>query len=273
MNFLELLERKALIGAHRGARALRPENTLSSLKKSVGCSDFIEVDVQFSADAIAIIMHDDTLSRTTNVEEIEKFKSRAPYRVCDFTHAELLELDYGSWFVKSDPFHQIAEGKVNTKELQNKSEPLLSLRDALKFVKENTLFINIEIKGAHENLSDADVVNIIAQEIESWHVENLVLVSSFLHQYLPLCKVQLPSVATAVLIQKRDPHADTKELIAYLKILKVDGCHLHDALVSKELVLELQQAGFFVNVYTVNSPLRQKELFSMGVNGIFTDFV
>ncbi|MEA2092093.1 MAG: glycerophosphodiester phosphodiesterase family protein, partial [Campylobacterota bacterium] len=135
MSFLELFKHPNLIGAHRGSRSLRPENTLSALKKSIGHCDFIEVDVQLSNDGVPIIIHDKTLERTTNVNEIEAYKARTPYRVSDFTYDELCGLDYGGWFYKD----------------QNKFEPLLSLEKVLEFIKENQLFINIEIKDMHDS--------------------------------------------------------------------------------------------------------------------------
>ena len=130
MSFLELFKRPGIIGAHRGSRTLRPENTLSSLKKSIGHCDFIEVDVQLSSDKVPIIMHDETLKRTTDVSEVDAYKKRFPYRVSDFTYHELCNLDFGSWFYSDE----------------KRFEPLLTLKGVLEFIEENQLFINIEIK-------------------------------------------------------------------------------------------------------------------------------
>ena len=130
MKFLELMKKKGLVAAHRGARSIAPENTLSALKKSIGKCDFIEIDVQLSKDRTVIVMHDNTLQRTTNIAEIDSFRDKKPYRVCDFMFEELCMLDYGSWFYK----------------YKNHKEPLLTLKRALEFIKENSLFINIEIK-------------------------------------------------------------------------------------------------------------------------------
>jgi glycerophosphoryl diester phosphodiesterase len=270
MKILELLHRNGIISAHRGARALRPENTLSALRASVAHCDFMEIDVQLSRDKVPIIMHDDTLLRTTNVGEIKAFQSRVPYKVCDFTYEELLTLDYGSWFYKEGPFHPITQAKANLQKRE--PEPLLTLASTLQFVKENNLFINVEIKDVHEDFSDEEILSIVAKEIEAWHVEAHVVISSFRHAYLTLSKAKMPSVATAALVAKKHPCDNIKELIEYLKALKVDGYHLNDGLVDEEIVQILHKEGFFVNVYTVNDPLRQKELFEMGVNGVFSDF-
>ncbi len=251
MKFLELLNKTNLIAAHRGARSLAPENTLIALKNSLGRCDFIEIDVQLSQDGVAVIMHDDTLERTTNVNEIDVFKSRKPYRVCDFTVDELRTLDYGSWFYGD----------------KNHKEPLLTLRDALEFIKENNIFLNIEIKDMYGIVSDEAVVSTVVKEIKESDTHELVLISSFRHEYLKLAKEKLPDMPTAALVENKYP----LNLLEYLRELKVNGYNLNSELVDKQNVEMLREAGFFVGVYTVNDAKRAKELFNMGVNCVFSD--
>ncbi len=82
--------------AHRGASAYAPENTLAAFRVGIQQrADWIESDVQVSKDGIPVLMHDTTLSRTTDVEQV--FPDRAPWRVADFTLAEIKRLDAGSW--------------------------------------------------------------------------------------------------------------------------------------------------------------------------------
>lgn len=251
MKFLELLNQIGLIVAHRGARSVAPENTLIALKKSIGKCDFIEIDVQFSREGVAVVMHDDTLDRTTNVAKIDIFKSRKPYRVCDFTIDELRELDYGSWFYK-DNKHK---------------EPLLTLRDALEFIKENDIFLNIEIKDMHGIFSNEEVVDTVVKEIKKSDASESVLLSSFRHEYLKISKEKAPNILTAALVEGKHPH----KLLEYLRELKVNGYNLNNESVERQIVEMLREAGFFVGVYTVNDSVRAKELFSMGVNSIFSD--
>lgn len=83
--------------AHRGAMGHAPENTLAAFRLGVEQgSDLIEADVQRSRDGVLVLMHDTTLARTTNVEQV--FPDRAPWRVSDFTYEEIQRLDAGSWF-------------------------------------------------------------------------------------------------------------------------------------------------------------------------------
>ncbi|MFF8998434.1 glycerophosphodiester phosphodiesterase [Streptomyces achromogenes] len=83
--------------AHRGASAYAPENTLAAIDKAAQLGfSWVENDVQRTKDGQLVVLHDDTLARTTNVEEV--FPGRAPWKVGDFTAAEIARLDAGSWF-------------------------------------------------------------------------------------------------------------------------------------------------------------------------------
>ncbi|MFF8816300.1 glycerophosphodiester phosphodiesterase [Streptomyces pactum] len=83
--------------AHRGASAYAPENTLAAVDAAddLGVA-WVENDVQRTKDGELVIMHDTTLNRTTDVEQL--FPDRAPWKVADFTLAEIKRLDAGSWF-------------------------------------------------------------------------------------------------------------------------------------------------------------------------------
>ncbi|SOD87358.1 glycerophosphodiester phosphodiesterase family protein [Streptomyces sp. Ag109_G2-15] len=83
--------------AHRGASAYAPENTLASIDKAAQLGfTWVENDVQRTKDGELVVIHDDSLRRTTNVEDV--FPGRAPWKVKDFTAAEIARLDAGSWF-------------------------------------------------------------------------------------------------------------------------------------------------------------------------------
>ncbi len=250
MNFLELFKKQNLIAAHRGNRSQKPENTLSALVSSIGKSDFIEIDVQLTKDLQPVIIHDDTLGRTSDVSKIERFEERTPWRVSDFTLEELQSLDFGSWF-------------------NHEYEPILTLEKALSFAKKQHLFLNVEIKDMSNTFADEIVVQIIIDMIKKTKTEHLVLLSSFYHHYLPMCKKRSSEIPTAALQMYRNP----RNLIDYLHTLQVDAYHPEYRITNQKRVSTLREAGFFVNVFTVNKTKRQKKLFDWGVNGIFTDLL
>ncbi|GAB2774678.1 hydrolase [Streptomyces chlorus] len=86
-----------LVVAHRGASGYAPENTLPAADKAAELGvDWVESDVQRTNDGELVVLHDDSLARTTDVEEV--FPGRSPWKVRDFTAAEISQLDAGSWF-------------------------------------------------------------------------------------------------------------------------------------------------------------------------------
>jgi glycerophosphoryl diester phosphodiesterase len=100
---------KKLNVAHRGASAYAPEHTLASYRLALSQgADFIEQDLAVTRDGVLICLHDPTLERTTNVEEL--FPDRATtvtwegktvkrsWLANDFTLEEIKRLDAGSWF-------------------------------------------------------------------------------------------------------------------------------------------------------------------------------
>ncbi|WP_405874026.1 glycerophosphodiester phosphodiesterase [Streptomyces sp. NBC_00005] len=86
-----------LVIGHRGASAYAPENTLASIDRAAQLGiPWVENDVQRTKDGELVVIHDDSLQRTTDVEEV--FPGRAPWKIKDFTAAEIARLDAGSWF-------------------------------------------------------------------------------------------------------------------------------------------------------------------------------
>ena len=98
--------------AHRGASAYAPEHTLAAYALAIEMgADYVEQDLQLTRDGVLICMHDTTLNRTTNVEEVFPDRAvevelrgerRQVWRVSEFTLEEIKTLDAGAWF--SDEF-------------------------------------------------------------------------------------------------------------------------------------------------------------------------
>jgi len=100
-------DRKLLV-AHRGASAYAPEHTLAAYRLAIEQgADFVEQDLAVTKDGVLVCIHDPSLERTTNVEEVfpDRFvedtaggKPRRRWFVYDFTLAEIKRLDAGAWF-------------------------------------------------------------------------------------------------------------------------------------------------------------------------------
>ncbi|WP_433468193.1 glycerophosphodiester phosphodiesterase family protein [Spirillospora sp. CA-128828] len=86
-----------VVVGHRGSPGQAPEETLASYRDALrDKADVLEGDVQLTSDRQIVLLHDDTLARTTDVEEV--YPDRTPWRVGQFTLAEIKRLDAGSWF-------------------------------------------------------------------------------------------------------------------------------------------------------------------------------
>lgn len=268
MSFWDHFKNKAhLIAAHRGNRSIRAENTMSAFKESLGKADFIELDVNFTKDGVAVIIHDETLLRTSNAADDASFKK--PYNVVDYTYDEINKLDFSSWFLKKDPFGMIKKENLD-KEVQSiEVQRISKLSEVLEFAKANKIPLNIEIKDMSGTPFDDIAPKEVVKTIEELDMSDEVLISSFNHSYVKQAKKFSPSIDTAALEENKIP----SNIISYLQELKVSAYHPHLPLVTKELVQTLSRYNLYTNVYTVNSTKTKDMLFNEGVKAIFTDYL
>ena len=258
---------KVLNIAHRGARSLAPENTLSAARKGLAVgADMWELDVQLTADHELVVIHDSTLKRTSNV--VDLFPHRRPWQVHEFTLADMRKLDFGSWFIEQDPFGQIAAEVVTEEELKNYvGEPAPTLEEALSFTKEQNWHVNIEIKDLSKRPGNSQIVDKVIALVEKLNMVNMVLVSSFNHQYLAQIAASYPHVLTGVLDTK--PHVRPASL---LRRLGARTYHPRKTFIRLADIEKLKRQGFGVNVRTINDEKTMERLVRAGVSGIFTDF-
>lgn len=260
---LNLFNPKPLCIAHRGASSLAPENTLVAAQKAFDLgADMWELDVSVTADGELILLHDDSLVRTTNVQTV--FPDRTPWLITNFTLTELRQLDAGAWFIETDPFGTIAGGAVTPAEQKAiRGQPLPTLREALLFTRERDWRVNIEIKELIPPLTNFPVLEAVVNLVESLTMRKQVLLSSFVHPYIQQAKALSPAIAAAVLL---DAGA------AWPTGLTVDAFHPHYTSVETTRTQALRREGVGVNPWTVNDPAEMERLIRAGVTGMFTDF-
>jgi glycerophosphoryl diester phosphodiesterase len=269
-HFFDRFGPQPLIIAHRGYRACYPENTLCAFEQSLGRSRMIEVDVQLSGDGVAVVFHDSTLSRTTNAVQLAGQLDLTSLDLCDWGLDQLRRLDLGSWFLDADPFGMLRRGYIDRESLVAlMPQPILTLRELLAWATEYRMPLNIEIKDLRKTSMDGLIVPEVLREIRLSRACGQVVLSSFRHDYLQTCRHLAPEIATAALQEGTHP----PDLVRYLQTLGVCAYHPENGLVDASLVKTLCAADFHVNVFTVNDPGRQRQLFRWGVTGIFTDFL
>jgi glycerophosphoryl diester phosphodiesterase len=276
--------------AHRGARSLAPENTLAAARAALALgADMWELDVSVTADGELVVLHDDTLVRTTNVEQL--FPERCPWLISDFTLAEIKQLDTGGPFVAKDPFEQIGAGQLSSADIESlHGEPIPALREALLFTRNHNWRVNVEIKPLLPPRHTFPVAERVAGLISELAMDEQVLVSSFVPLYLKQIKEQSPVIETAVLTEGPMPlgeqqkyeqlgielspmlYFDGTDPVSFLAMVGSRAYHPYHAMLADIDIQELRQAGLAVNVWTVNDRTHLARLVNAGVTGIITDF-
>ena len=159
--FLELLNDRPgrpVVIAHRGDSFHAPENTLEAAQMGrESGADAWELDVQLTRDGVAVVFHDDILTRTTDVATRFAADPRREtgFQLCDFDSAELSTLDAGGWFVEEDGPLRSASAVGTLREMPASRLRLYgsgnvripTLRDALALTSELKWLVNIEIKS------------------------------------------------------------------------------------------------------------------------------
>lgn len=261
---LKLIHDNVLCIAHRGASSLAPENTLAAAGRALKVgADLWELDVSVTADGELVVLHDDSLARTTNAPAL--YPQRNPWLISAFTLAEIQTLDAGSWFVEADPFGTIASGAVSPiEQAAYHGEPIPTLAEALRFTREHNWQVNVEIKALIPPLENFPVVQRVVALIESFDLVEQVLLSSFEHSYMQQAKRLNPDIAVAALIDEGESWP--------VDLRQYEAIHPYAGSVEPAQVQAARRIGRAVNPWTANDPLEMQRLVKAGVTGIFTDF-
>lgn len=218
--------------AHRGAPKYSPENTLASLRKACELgARWVECDTLLTADKQPVIIHDETVNRTTNGKG----------RVNSYTLDELLILDAGN------------------------GETVPTLKAWIQECIALGMSLNLEVK---EQQDVSLMAELIQQHFELyWTKPELpYLISSncfaFLEAYYQLDKI------TPLAFVVNDLPNDWKQQLERINanVLVINHQHLN-----QNIIAQLHQHGISVLAYTVNDSTTAKTLFSIGVGSIFSD--
>lgn len=253
--------------AHAGAASIAPQNTIVAGEMALAAgADLWGIDVRITKDGVFVLMHDETLTRTTNAKDV--FPNRSPWRVKDFTLDEIEQLDAGSWFLKTDPFGQIVADNVSPADQRAYiGTKVPTLREALSFTGAHQWRMDIEIKPM-DYLTPAQIAKKLVTLIEETNMEDWVMVSSFDHRILVQVKKLNPHIPIAALVifPPLDP-------VEYLEKLGADGYEPSPIAITPDIAAQLSAHGYRVYVWTYNSVDQLRHFATMpGITGIYTDF-
>jgi len=234
--------KRPLIIAHRGYRAKYPENTLAAFQGAIDAGvDMIELDVLLTRDRKIVVIHDESLDRTTNGQGM----------VSDYTLSELKTFDAGSWF-----------------DVRFSEERLPTLEEVLDLVK-GKVFVNIEIKrSAYDPYHPSDAIEKqIVDLVKRKNAVETVLISSF--EWRVLEPIAAMGEAPAIAVLSGDPE-EGNPLEACRK-LEAFSWHPSAVALKEEHVRKMHGAGIMVLPYHVDTIEDVKRMLEMDVDGLIVD--
>jgi glycerophosphoryl diester phosphodiesterase len=246
-----LAEPAFLVMAHQGGDKLWPGNTLYAFERAAEMGvDVLEMDIHRTADGVLVVIHDDTVDRTTN----------GSGRVREMTLAEIQELDAA--------YHWPYEGDDRPYRGQGLTIPTV----AELFVALPQMRMNIDMKQW-----DADVPPQLCRLVREYDMSRQVIAASFSGDIMREFRRHCPEVATALgesevrvffglssayLGAAYWPVADALQVPEY-----GGGFHL----VTRRFVETAHRHNIKVHVWTVDEIEAMQRLIDLGVDGIFTD--
>lgn len=229
------MENQLFILGHRGYSARYPENTLVSFKAAADLGvDGVELDVRQTIDGEFVVMHDESVDRTTDGKGL----------VRELTWEYLQNLDAGSW--KSDQF-------------EGERIPLLSeVYEALR----GSCMIFCEME-------DHVDVSAIVELIYSCKMEKQVALTSFYVENLKAARKLAPEIPTAMITSEKLP--DTTAHIRKANELGVRVLDLYEGLLTPEVAKYAKQHGMPICAWIVNDMETAERVVRLGIDRITTD--
>ena len=224
-----------LIEAHRGDSANAPENTLAAFRRALDLGvASIELDIHPSRGGALMVIHDDTVDRTTDDSG----------RVSEMTVAELRRLDAGTWF---DPAFA--------------GERIPRLSEVLQLVAPTRTSLNLEIKATSAR---THALRTLAKLLRRFGKEREYVVSSFDLACLLKMRAVAPEITLALI-------GNGPEILPLAEQHNLPWIHCHRRTVHRKLVARAHRHSIRVSVWTVDDPRSLPHWQSLGVDKICTN--
>jgi len=230
-------KKQPLIIAHRGASAHAPENTLAAFNMALDMgADGIELDVMLSQDQELVVMHDDTVDRTTN----------GSGRVKEFSYRTLKDLDAGKAFAERFSGEHVPTLTEVFEQLGGK------------------LLINVELKNYASPFDDLTYK--VIDLVESNKLADSVILSSFNPLNLSRAFRRNPAIKRGLLTFPKALGSLLRGPVG--RLFPYNALHPYFSDVNKRMIDHMHNLGRQVNVWTVDDPVEIRLLSQMGVDMI-----
>lgn len=240
--------KKTLVIAHRGDSGAAPENTLAAIQRAIEIGvDMIEIDVHLTKDGIPVVIHDDTINRTSDGKG----------RVRELTFEQLQKFDSGAWFSE-----------------KYKGEKIPSLQQVLSLIYGKCGLL-IEVKhgsGKYPGIEKRVLDLIIKNNAQSW-----CIMQSFNSEVLSILSKLGSSIEMHKLVTGDIPllplHVDYKLRKGRIyQYRNASGINPNHRFVNKKVVEKIHSLNKKIFTWTVNDDSVMKKMIAAGVDGIITNY-
>lgn len=241
--------------AHRGASGYAPEHTLASYKLATNMNaDYLELDLQMTKDGHLIVMHDETVDRTTNGTGWVK----------DLTLDEIKQLDAGSWFNEANP------DKQNPNYI---GQQVLTLDEVLHyFGKQENYYIETKKPDIYPQMEEKLLAVLKKHHLLGKHTrKGQVIIQSFSEESLLKLHKLAPRLPKVQLLDRAQMTSITDDQLDFIKTYAV-GIGPNFRALTPENVQQVRSRGLLLHPYTVNNEADMIRLLQYGVTGLFTNF-
>lgn len=246
------------VQGHRGARGLRPENTLPAFEKALELGvTTLEMDIQTTSDRVLVVFHDQHLDAKRCVSDTGHGVPREPFN--DLRFEQLAQIDCGS-----QPSSKFPEQKPVPGAGVPRLEQVFDLaRDADYPVQ---LSIEIKMQKRKHGIPIDEVARLLVDLVRRYGFETRTIVQSSDPEALNAVKELAPELRRSVLVKRRG---------SYDRLLRETGSPIlsprYDRLKRKD-VTRLQARGVQIIPWTVNEPDDIRRMIAWGVDGIISDY-
>lgn len=284
-----------MVIAHRGDSSRAPENTLEAarLGHQAGAAAW-EFDVHLTRDGIPVVIHDESLLRTTDVAQRfrDDPRSQRGYLVSQFDLDEIRSLDAGTWFLApgGGPRSALAFGSLSAITDSDRAQFLSgavrvpTLDEALALTESLDWLANVELKSFPN--TDPRLLGAVLAAVDRTGTASRILISSFDHADVARAARVRPDIPTGVLVwtpieRPVDYIRDLVGAVAYhpsdLVLGSASDTYVSNpsrATLRASELIALKEAGIPILVYTVNDASANGlavHLAEAGVSALFTD--
>jgi len=240
-------EAEGRIIAHRGASGLAPENTLAAVHKALESrADMIEIDIRQTRDNVLVLMHDDTIDRTTN----------GTGRVCEMLFTDIQQFSAGAWYDSAYAGERVPKLTQVLDAVNGESELLIEIKGNTGDNRDMGQRL-VDMLHAHNAVDWCIVQSFDDTCLKAVHeLDSTIVLYKLLVTDLPFINIMITTTVTAGRIDG---------------YRYVDGVGINRAFATIKRIKRLKKLGFCVHVWTVNDTARAEAMFRRGADGIITD--